>query len=356
MLSLDITESNLRHCFFNEALSVKGVSKKYKCSEETIQVRIKRFGIELDSNIWYPGSSLDIRKLLLSKTSLTDKQKSILVGSILGDGCLQKNWHKGIPRRNAFFNISQTYTRVSYMDYLRNELKPFAKDLHFCKDKKGSKWYTLNTINWYEFAILYELFYPQHKKIIPSNIIEYFNELVLASWYMQDGHTMKSSSMISTQCFTLQDLKVLQNALYQRFGLVCDIKQCNGNILNFPASSNTQLHNYVDPLLHKDFLYKTKIFTAKRVFKSKDVTRGIGDRKYKEWKEKILDRDKYCIYCKEKPISSNLLLHFINYVKNDYRNDNLVIFCRSCYHKSLWDKSYQTAAQEYINSITMLEN
>jgi 5-methylcytosine-specific restriction endonuclease McrA len=73
-----------------------------------------------------------------------------------------------------------------------------------------------------------------------------------------------------------------------------------------------------------------------------------------KWQGKIFDRDDYtCQMCnKTKDDNIVLCMHHINYIKTDFRDDNLITLCMACNNKSTWDReNYKETLTQKVNKI-----
>ena len=109
--------------------------------------------------------STDIRNLK-NRIKITDVQKAVVIGSILGDGNLSGNWSK----TNYRLKISHSVKQRAYLWWKYEILKDFilTKPQVYEKTKSVS----FRTISHNEFTEFYKLFYPLGKKVIPQNIEE----------------------------------------------------------------------------------------------------------------------------------------------------------------------------------------
>ena len=122
---------------------------------------------------------------------LTDVQKDILIGTILGDACLE--WGK--TYKNARLRFDQTFpNHASYLMHIFShfyDLSGKGPKVSFRKaDKRTGKVYSsvhFKTLVFPCFNYYYDLFYKNGKKFIPDNIIELLNARVLAYWICDDG-------------------------------------------------------------------------------------------------------------------------------------------------------------------------
>ena len=148
-------------------------------------------------------------------------QKSVLIGSLLGDGCLVANsWKKNY--RLKFHHGAKQERLVRWKhDILQNFM--FSEKPRWYG--KTSSW-ICRTISHPEFTQYHQIFYPEGKKIVPNNIERYLvDPVALAVWYMDDGAVKKSegSFFLHTQSFSRRENKLLQKCLQKNFGVEASI-------------------------------------------------------------------------------------------------------------------------------------
>jgi transposase len=110
----EINKTQLKKIYNNK--TQKEIAKKFKCSYGTVANRLRKYKIKIKRKGYW---------LLSKKIKLTQKEKEILNGNLLGDGGLYK--HNAV---NAHFTISSKYKK--YCQYLFNILK----SIKFKKIKK----------------------------------------------------------------------------------------------------------------------------------------------------------------------------------------------------------------------------
>jgi hypothetical protein len=151
-----------------------------------------------------------IKIMIMDNTvgSLTNLEKSIIIGSILGDGYLRI-----IPdRTNAFLEINHSFKAKDYVDYKFNSLKRICSSEPEKREINNRVAYRFFTKQHPELTKLYKEFYRQGKKIIPNNLI--LDPIILAVWYMDDGSkTSNNDIYLNTQQFSLRDQKKLLSLL-----------------------------------------------------------------------------------------------------------------------------------------------
>lgn len=191
---------------------------------------------------------------------LSRKQQEIVMGSILGDGCLEFNGNKGTR-----LQIKQSAKRKEYVLWLYNNVKGLCKSSpKFREDNK--QWY-FSTRALKELTDLYEAFYPQNKKEIPQNISSLINSpLSLAIWYMDDGsldYRPKDhyAYSLSTNCFSFKEVELLAEIMKKKFGVKASVHRylCRGK--KYPriyigAEGRDRFLYLIKPYILKCFDYK----------------------------------------------------------------------------------------------------
>lgn len=141
--------------------------------------------------------------------SLTKLERSIIIGSILGDGYMRI-----IPGRfDAFLEINHSSKAKDYVDYKFKMLKRICKSApKERKTNEGRIAYRFFTKQHKDISNLYRLFYKNKRKIIPKNLK--LDPLSIAIWYMDDGSKSRDRDIyLNTQQFSLLDQKRLINIL-----------------------------------------------------------------------------------------------------------------------------------------------
>lgn len=132
--------------------------------------------------------------------SLTKVQKSIVLGSLLGDGYLRIV--KG--RKNAFYEANHAYSQKEYVDWKFRHLKSLCISSPKQRTGNGNRIaYRFFSKQHVELTDLYNLFYKNGKKQIPNIKLD---PLAIAVWYMDDGSKCRSSDVyFNTQQFCVED-------------------------------------------------------------------------------------------------------------------------------------------------------
>ena len=200
--------------------------------------------------------STEIRNL--KKINFSEQQRAVIIGSILGDGCLCDNWSK----TNSRLIISHSIDQKEYIEWKYEILKQWILTEPRYYDKNRSL--TIRTISHPELTKLRDIFYVDGIKVIPNTISELIkNPLTLAVWFMDDGNVIKRAGKllgfhINTQSFTENENKILVNELKKYYGFD-SILEKNHNKYRLCISrekSRVIFADIVKPYIHESLLYK----------------------------------------------------------------------------------------------------
>ena len=152
--------------------------------------------------------------------SLTLEQKSLLIGTILGDGYVRI-----IPRRkNAFLEVNHSAKQKDYVDWKYSILQSIVKSKPKLRNGNGGRIaYRFYTCCHSEITDLFRYFYKDGKKIIPADLK--INPLSLAVWFMDDGSRSGGSIYLNTQQFSVDDQIKLQNLLQDQFKITSHLNK-----------------------------------------------------------------------------------------------------------------------------------
>ncbi len=150
---------------------------------------------------------------------LTDLQRSILVGTLLGDGHFETQ-DQGKTYR---LKIEHQRAQKDYLEWLYEQFKEWVGNGIQHRIKKNGREYVLfNTYSHGSFRFYAQQFYVNRKKVIPKLIKKLLDPIALAVWYMDDG-SWKSNHhntfIIHTVGFVKKDLERIQDALKENFEL-----------------------------------------------------------------------------------------------------------------------------------------
>jgi hypothetical protein len=175
---------------FHNANSMKELKQNLKCSDWTIQDRMKKYSI----------SKKEINKEII----LTEEQKDVIIGALLGDGGI----YSGKRCKNSYFSyISSQKEHVDYIySFLKNSMTERYKDGPVKSERFDSRTnktyisYSIRTENNLCFEKIRKEWYKD-KKIIPSDLI--LNPLICKIWYLGDGGILKNKNSVASNYIKL---------------------------------------------------------------------------------------------------------------------------------------------------------
>ena len=192
---------------------------------------------------------------------------SVLVGNLLGDGYAEKR------ENTTRFHLRITNNNAQYVFWLYN----FFAERGYCSPTVPSIKKQIGNLNRVHFSIkfttfsfnslnyLHENFYPEgegvkkKRKCVPTLVKNLLTERALAVWIMDKSGKSGDGLKLSTEGFTLQDNRVLQKALSEKFFLEPFIQRHTGHhLLYFKKIDYGLLSSLVKPYTHPCMYYKLK--------------------------------------------------------------------------------------------------
>ena len=192
-----------------------------------------------------------LTNLQKSQFTLSEELRQIIVGLLLGDANGQK---QGV---NVRLRFGQGVVHIEYLMHLYELFKTYCsmvpKFSNTILDKRTRKIHSsihFNTFSLPCFNPLYEDFYVDGSKVVPQNIGELLTPLGLSYWIADDGgfNKLYRAVVLSTQSFTLEEVKLLVNVLNSKWDLNCTInKKDNAFVIRIPAKSLPVLQALLAP-------------------------------------------------------------------------------------------------------------
>ncbi len=141
--------------------------------------------------------------------SLTEEQKDILLGVLLGDGAMRK-------KTQALLEINHSIKQKEYVDWLYQKFKNYVGTEPKIRKSNGNRIaYRFTTKSLPQFTQYYDFFFTQKRKHVPFSLI--IKPLTLAIWYMDDGSRCDTDIYLNSQQFSQVEQEFLVNLLNQQY-------------------------------------------------------------------------------------------------------------------------------------------
>jgi hypothetical protein len=180
----ELTREILEKLYLEDLLTEKEIAERFG----TYQVRVSRLRKK-----WGIPTLGKTGRIEARLPDLTDLQKEVLTGSLLGDG-----WMSATSLSAARFCEGHAEMYREYTEWKATLLQPFISSCYYAKKVDGDKTfvsYALATQSCPQLRPFYDLFYPApgRHRIFPKSLPDLMTPLVLAIWYMDDGSIMKKT-------------------------------------------------------------------------------------------------------------------------------------------------------------------
>ena len=161
---------------------------------------------------------------------LTDLQREVLVGTLLGDASMP--WKRDKPTYHIKFE--QQIRQREYIQHLYEIFEPFVGTPPKIRNITGatnrqSIWFRTYSHPTFKFYSdnFYRIVQNRRTKCVPKNIHRMLTPRALAYWFMDDGTLSGQDYLFSTQNFSLSDQKILQRGMLKNFDIQINIHKDN---------------------------------------------------------------------------------------------------------------------------------
>ncbi len=191
---------------------------------------------------------------------LTEEQREVLIGLMLGDGHLETQ-NGG---RTYRLKIEQSEKHVAYVWHLYRLFSEWVRTPPQSKVVRShghvsTNWW-FQTLSHGAFRFYAHQFCKDGRKRVPRLIHRWLNPRALAYWFMDDGSVKSSQSkgvIFNTQAFTQGEVKLLCRVLEGNFALDAKPrKQKEGYQIYISGGSCETFKALVEPYLIPEMLYK----------------------------------------------------------------------------------------------------
>lgn len=191
---------------------------------------------------------------LKSTLKLSELQRKLVIGTVLGDGCLISS-RSG---KTARLQVRQEAGHKEFVDWKYQFFQGWV--LTQPRYDRFNNSFVFRTICHPDLMEIRKYFYSDTGKRIPENIKDYLKDpLSLAVWLMDDGNGDKRCSCfrLSTYAFGKEGNNLLIKCLSDNFSLrTTMIKDCKGFYLYFPSDSVKDLYKLINKFVIPCMGYK----------------------------------------------------------------------------------------------------
>jgi hypothetical protein len=197
---------------------------------------------------------------------LTDEQRDIIIGTVLGDATFG-----GLRAGKPFYGLEFTQSKAheGYLQHLYEVFKPFVgsepKERVVGTNKtKDNITIKFRTYRHPCFIFYHNLFCKLEGeklvKRIPDNIDKFLTPRALAYWFMDDGTSTDGTYQFCTDCFSVKEQQLLQNALFKNFNIRVNVtKYKKTHRLTLLAESRDTFISVIQPYINNVDCMKYKI-------------------------------------------------------------------------------------------------
>lgn len=253
---IEITEDiivNIVRLAKEEKKTNKQIAEIIGSNPTTVKQILKARNVEMNS--------LKTKSILNRELVLTEEQKAILYGTLLGDASI------GMQANEARFTFTQGRGQEKYFDLKCSKfpgiLEKINKTPRF--DKRINKTldrYTVRSLSHPVFTKLYKELYPNGVKTITRNWLDKLTEKSLAYWFMDNG---SNCGVLCTNCFSYKEHLIIQTYFKEVWNIETTIhKNYNQFMIYFTKRGKEKLAKLIEPYIIESMSYKIKNWIPKK--------------------------------------------------------------------------------------------
>jgi hypothetical protein len=203
-------------------------------------------------------NTLALRNYKASLT-MTDRQKQILTGMLLGDAHLERQ--RGAV--SARIKIEHSMAQSAYVDWKFNEWREWVRTPPKVRRKRNRLgtvslnigFTTLSHLALEEFRTR---FYVNRRKVVPPDLE--LTPMSMAVWFMDDGSRKSSQCRglyLNTQSFTASEVELLQTVIRRDVGVETSVRQQRDGLqIYVPSPSATKMGSFISKEILPSMRYK----------------------------------------------------------------------------------------------------
>lgn len=210
MKSKDLDKDILQDLYIVKNKTAYEIAEILQVNRSTVVRYLKKYQIALNPK--------QRKYEIIKKVPFTKEQREMIIGTLLGDGCVTPHGRKNKSYR---LMVSHCEKQKDLLLSKKAILGNLVNNIRQQVDKRGNSiMYGFTTVTHNEFKFFYDLFYENNKKIIKDELLNYLTPRALAFWIMDDGSGDKGISLrLHTSGFTEAENIKLQTFLKAGFDI-----------------------------------------------------------------------------------------------------------------------------------------
>lgn len=241
----------LEEMYIKNKLTVKQIGSIYNVDNKTVNGWLKHHNIQAFS---------DKRKYYhLKARPLTNKQKELVIGAMLGDGFLSRK-----KKSSTRLTIQHNEKMLQYLLWKRDIMNNFVNTVRCASEqigKKNAEYWSWVSIRHNELNFYHSLFYENNKKVIRENIAHYLTPFSMAIWFMDNGWKNHLNLRISSEEFAEKENQILVDAIKLNFDINAKVVEYSRNnkkyyYISFNKRNSLLLTDLIKPYVIESMKYK----------------------------------------------------------------------------------------------------
>lgn len=265
-IEIKTLSNNEKYTYFNGLFNTYYIEKKMTLKEIEREVGINT-GI---LKYWLRKVGIN-KDLQYQSYNLNEVQHDVIIGSILGDGCITK------PKQTTYhhFAVSHAEDQIDYLSYKFRILKSLCKIDELKNKTVGKDAKNKQKLYW---------FYTRHLPVISEyrnyslvDVLDNLNATSLLIWYLDDGFIQGCRYSISATRFSLEESNYILDYVNEKFNIEMKIHWSYGKVHGFRLNTDDSIK--LDSIFRQSYLYSDLYLIMKNKLISTEDHNRIKNRK-----------------------------------------------------------------------------
>lgn len=203
--------------------------------------------------------NLPARNLSIKPVELTNEEYQVLLGTLLGDASLSK--HKSGNIYGSFSHCVEQkewiFKKYEYLKRICNSPILYQKHDKRLKNPDYEQYYSYIRTFPELKTIFYDHMYNEQGKFLEKDLLYTIEPLGIATWYQDDGSKKpEGGCLICTNCFSLDEIKLIQEVFAEKFNIKETIIQPAQHIFYIKKKDYDNFVNLISPYVVPSMKYK----------------------------------------------------------------------------------------------------
>ena len=241
------------YMYMNKGMNHEEMAKEAGCTKRVIEK-------------WCCERHRLTQEFRMKNKKLSEKQSDLMIGSVLGDGHIDKR------ETQPLFILSHAENQKEYLYWKYEIMKDFCniEPVVYKGSKQEFNGKMYNCQNSYRMATRIQNCFIKYREMSIIELLKELNEFSFSIWILDDGHRSRSNWSLCVARFSEEEKNCAIEIINKAFGLSAYIQNSDKRYLNFTSNDSRKL----DEIIKRNIPNNLDIVKYKIL--EKDITKPVN--------------------------------------------------------------------------------